>query len=354
MLPLLRLTRPLNLAIIVLTMAAMRYGVVGAWLDHTSAAMRFVAEDPSVPLVAAIPDNQLHHAFPGWLFWLLVASTVLIAAGGNVINDYFDTRIDRVNRPETLIVGRTVKRRVAMAAHLVLSGAGLLLGLFVAWRSGQLRWALIPVLAVGALWTYSTRLKRMFLIGNGAVAVLSALVPITVGLYEVTALAMKYPLTVDLFESDGTPRTLAFDFNTPWFWILGYGVFAFLTTLAREVQKDLADVKGDEADGCRTLPIVWGTGWAQAVAMLYLALALVGVLFVRMRLLHDPLSYWYVGLAVIAPLLLAAGFTYNAASRREYTTAGNLTKAAMVLAILYAFLLHRTVWNVALLSPALN
>lgn len=350
MLPLLRLTRPLNLAIIVLTMAAMRYGVVGAWLEHTSAAMRFVAEDPAVPLVAAIPDNSLHHAFPGVLFWMLVASTVLIAAGGNVINDYFDTRIDRVNRPETLIVGRSVKRRVAMAAHLLLSGAGLLLGLFVAWRSGQFRWAFIPVLAVGALWTYSTRMKRTFLLGNGAVAVLSALVPITVGLYEVTALAATYPLTVDLFESDGTPRTLAFDFNTPWFWVLGYGIFAFLTTLAREVQKDLADVKGDAADGCRTLPIVWGSSWAKAIALLYLTLALIGVLFVRMRLLHDPLSYWYVGIGVIAPLLLSAGFTYNAGTRREYTTAGDLTKAAMVMAILYAFLMERTLWNTDPLS----
>jgi 4-hydroxybenzoate polyprenyltransferase len=267
-----------------------------------------------------------------------------------VINDYFDTRIDRVNRPETLIVGRSVKRRVAMAAHLVLSGVGLLLGLLVAWRSGQLRWAVIPVFAVGALWTYSTRMKRAFLIGNGAVALLSALVPVTVGLYEVTALAMRYPLTVELFESDGNPRTLAFDFNTPWFWVLGYGIFAFLATLAREVQKDLADVKGDEADGCRTLPIVWGTGWARSIAMLYLILALVGALFVRMRLLHDPLSYWYIGLCVIAPLLLSAGFTYNATTRREYTVAGNLTKAAMVLAILYAFLLERTVWNTDLLS----
>jgi len=132
--------------------------------------------------------------------------------------------------------------------------------------------------------------------------------------------------------------------------VLGYGIFAFLATLAREVQKDLADVKGDEADGCRTLPIVWGTGWARSIAMLYLILALVGALFVRMRLLHDPLSYWYIGLCVIAPLLLSAGFTYNATTRREYTVAGNLTKAAMVLAILYAFLLERTVWNTDLLS----
>lgn len=63
-------------------------------------------------------------------------STVLIAAGGNIINDYFDTRIDRINKPEEVIVGRTVKRRVAMMGHLLFSGLGFLLGTVVAWRTG--------------------------------------------------------------------------------------------------------------------------------------------------------------------------------------------------------------------------
>jgi 4-hydroxybenzoate polyprenyltransferase len=354
MLAFLRLTRPLNLLIIVITMAAMRYGVVGSWLSYMSATMKSVSDDPNGTLVAAIPHNDMKHAFSEVLFWLLVASTVLIAAAGNMINDYFDTRIDRVNKPDELIVGRSVKRRVAMAGHLIMSSAGFLLGAFVAWRSGQWRWMLIPAFAIGALWIYSTRLKRMFLVGNGLVSSLTALVPLTVGLYEITALSKTYPSMVTLTTLIGDEQTLSFDFNTPWFWILGYAAFAFLTTLVREIQKDLADVKGDEADGCRTLPIVWGTSWAKAIALLYLVLALAGVLFVRMRLLHDPLSYWYIGVAVLAPLLLSAGFTYNASTRREYTTAGNLMKVAMVVAIVYAFLLSRTLWDPTLLFPATN
>lgn len=347
MLAFLKLTRPLNLLIMVLTMAAMRYGVVGAWLDYTSAAIRSTSVVPNETLIAEIPDNRLLHAFSAPHFWLLVLSTILIAAGGNVINDYFDTRIDRVNKPDQLIVGRTVKRRVAMAGHLVLSGLGLVIGVFVAWRSGQLRWALIPVLAVGALWYYSVRLKRAFLIGNGTVAFLSALVPVTVGLYEITALAETYPRENWLTNVAGEKLKVIIDFNEPWFWILGYGLFAFLSTLVRELQKDLADVKGDRADGCRTLPIVLGLRWGKAVAMLHLGLLLVCVLYARMAILHDRISYWYIGLIVIAPLLLSAGFTYNAMSRREYNTAGNLVKVAMVLAICYAFLLRLTLWDPA-------
>lgn len=349
MLAFLRLTRPLNLAIMALTMAAMRFGVVGAYLTFTSKAMQSLSDDPAGTLIAEVPHNQLLHAFSATSFWLLVLSTVLIAAGGNVINDYFDTRIDRINKPEALIVGRSVKRRVAMMGHLVLSGLGLVLGVGVAWHSGQLRWAVIPVFAVGALWYYSLRLKRTFLVGNGLVALLTGLVPLTVGLYEVTALARRYPARHVLTTNDGRELPVLLDFNEPWFWILGFSFFAFLTTLVRELQKDLADVKGDRADGCRTVPIVLGMRWAKAITLLYLALATVAVLWVRMTLLHDKVSYWYIGFLVIAPLLLSAGFTYNATTRREFSTAGNLMKVAMVLAVLYAFLLGHTLWDPALL-----
>lgn len=349
MLAFLKLTRPLNLVIIVFTMVAMRYGVVGAYLDYESAGMRAMANDPQGTLLLSVPDNTLQHAFPALLFWLLVAGTVLIAAGGNVINDYFDTRIDRVNKPDEVIVGRAVRRRVAMAGHFVLSALGLLLCAVVTWRSGQWKWLVIPVFAVGTLWYYSTLMKRSFLIGNGAVALLSALVPLIVGLFEITALAQRYPATVELDTTTGERIPVGFDFNLPWFWILGFAGFAFLTTLVRELQKDLADVKGDQADGCRTLPIVVGQRWAKAIAVGYLVITLLGVLAVRMLILHDRLSYWYIGFLVIGPLLLSMGFTYNAVVRREFTIAGNLMKVAMVIAIAYAFLLRHTLWNPALL-----
>lgn len=345
MLQLIRLTRPLNLLIIALTMVAMRYGVVGAFLELNSAALQAVAPAPGETLFDAIPGNTFHHAFSALHFWVLVVSTLLIAAGGNVINDYFDTRIDRINRPDTVIVGRSVKRRMAMMTHLVLSGIGLLLGLWVAWRSGQTRWAIIPLFAVTILWGYSTGLKRVFLAGNTIVALLSALVPLTVGLYEIPLLAQLYPPGMELQGRDGELFSASFDLDRPWAAILLFAFFAFVTTLARELQKDLADVPGDRADGRRTIPIVWGVRWAKAIVLLQLAITLFGVLFVRMAFLRDPLSYWYVGLGVIAPILLSAGFAYNAHDRRAFQTADHLLKAAMAFAIIYAFLLGHTIWS---------
>ena len=340
-----RLMRPLNLAIIVLTMVAMREGIIGGYLDLHTRLLQSAAVEVDGSVFAAVPGNVFEHAFPALQFWLLVLSTVLIAAGGNIINDYFDTRIDRINRPGGVIVGRTVKRRVAMAGHLVISTIGVLLGLWVAWRSGNWRWGLIPIFAVTTLWFYSTTLKRAFLIGNGVVAVLSALVPLTVGLYEIPALAQAYPAGMTATTTDGRVMVADFDWNTPWFAILIFAFFAFLTTLIRELQKDMADITGDKADGRRTIPIVLGQRWAKRITLLYIGITLPCLLAVRMTYLHDRFSYWYVGIGVLGPLLLSAGFTYNAFTRRDHTMADHLTKATMAMAIGYAFLMGHTVWQ---------
>ena len=315
MLDLLRLTRPLNLLIIALTMYLMRSGLLRTLLEANGRHLRMSATD----------------------FALLVLSTVLVAAAGNIINDYFDTRIDRINKPGEVIVGRTVKRRVAMALHIALSAVGFLLGLYVAWHNGLLRWALIPAFAIGALWTYSTSWKRKFLIGNGLVATLTALVPLTVGLYEIPLLQRHE--SAGLLEQFGDPGLVEFYFNALWVWIAGYAVFAFLSTLVRELQKDMADVKGDKADGCRTVPIVMGMGWARGLVIFHVLVMVAGLLGVRRLLLDDEFSFWYIGLGVIAPLLLSAGLTYSARERTDHVRAGIVMKLAMVMAVGYvAFL----------------
>jgi len=334
-----KLSRPINLLIIAATMVVMRVGVIGGNLER--ALRQLVGEiGPTVDRSDLIIPEGFGPQLPEHLFVLLVLSTVLIAAAGNIINDYFDTRIDRINKPGAVIVGRTVKRRVAMTAHLVLSSLGLLLGIIVAWRTGLWRWALIPAFAIGALWTYSTHFKRQLIIGNGLVATLTALVPLTVGLYEIPLLKRLFQGPVVITVPGGDQYQMEQPFQELWGWILFYAAFAFLSTLVRELQKDMADVKGDEAEGCRTVPIVWGMKWAKALVLIYIGIMILGLLAIRMAILQDRVSYWYIGVAVIGPLLLSAGFTYQARQRSEHVRAGQLMKVAMVLAIGFALLIR--------------
>jgi 4-hydroxybenzoate polyprenyltransferase len=338
MLAFLRLTRPVNLLIIAITMVLMRYGVIVGIMERGVA--KFLAEvDTPVERSELVLPNAFGPQLPLYLFILLVLSTLLIAAGGNVINDYFDTRIDRVNKPDDVIVGRSVKRRVAMTGHLTLSGLGLLIGVFVAWRAGMPQWALIPAFSIGALWTYSTTFKRQLIIGNGLVATLTALVPLTVGLYELPLLKRAFAMPQVVALPDGTQYEMEPVLPEFWYWILGYAAFAFMSTLVRELQKDMADVKGDEADGCRTIPIVWGMRWAKGIALFHIGVIIIGLLLVRAWLPDHGLTYWYIGIGIIGPLLLSAGLTYIARSRKEHVTAGNIMKLAMLMAIGYTLII---------------
>ena len=67
-------------------------------------------------------------------FWLIVASSVLIAAAGYIINDYFDLNIDRVNKPGKLVIERVIKRRWAIVWHWLFSFAGVALSVYVSWK----------------------------------------------------------------------------------------------------------------------------------------------------------------------------------------------------------------------------
>lgn len=341
MLDLIRLARPLNLLIMALTMALIRYGLV---LGHLERGLKqlLVEVGGGVTRSDILTDPGFGPQLPLHLFVLLVLSVVLIGAGGNIINDYFDTRIDRINKPDQVIVGRTVKRRVAMAAHLVLSGLGLLCGAIVAWRTGQWHLLIIPAFAIGALWTYSTSFKRRLIVGNGTVALLTALVPLTVGLYEIPALQRSFAAHGTVALTDGARYQMESDFTELWWWVLGFAAFAFLSSLVRELQKDMADVKGDAANGCRTIPIAWGMRWAKALVLSYTAFIILALLALHMLIpaLRGNLAYWYIQLGIIAPLLLSAGFTYNAVQREEHIRAGMLLKAAMVMGVGFAALIR--------------
>ena len=159
-----------------------------------------------------------------WLF-ILSASTILIAAAGYIINDYYDVKIDLINKPERVVIGKSITRRYAIFFHTALSFLGVALGLLINWKVGA-----INFVCAFLLWLYSNNLKRQPLIGNVVVSFLTGLsVFILVFLYE-----QLFPLVV------------------------AYSLFAFFMTLIREVVKDMEDVKGDNSFGCKTLPIVWG------------------------------------------------------------------------------------------------
>src|SRR5829696_6401399 len=104
---------------------------------------------PLLNSVAAVPFIRQKY------FILLCLSSLFIAAAGYIINDYFDINIDQVNKPNKNVVDSIVSRRWAMLWHFILSGIGILLSLYVSWRTGLWYIVLANFACVFLLFGYS-------------------------------------------------------------------------------------------------------------------------------------------------------------------------------------------------------
>jgi 4-hydroxybenzoate polyprenyltransferase len=234
----------------------------------------------------------------GRLF-LLSVSTVLIAAAGYIINDYYDVKIDYINKPERVVIGKNIPRRYAILFHVVLSGIGILIGLLLSWRIAALN-----VLSAFLLWLYSNNLKRLPFIGNFSVAFLTGL----------------SVWIVDLLYRHGSAL------------IVIYASFAFFMTLVREIIKDMEDLKGDNTFGCKTLPIVWGLRRTKFV--IYFILAIFGstVLLINKFYKALPLEYFLIFLFI--PLLILLYRLIRADTTRDFAALSTFCKIIMLLGIL--------------------
>ncbi|HEX6846567.1 MAG TPA: geranylgeranylglycerol-phosphate geranylgeranyltransferase [Chitinophagaceae bacterium] len=259
----------------------------------------------------------------GWNFLFLVAASVLIAAAGYIINDYFDVNIDQVNKPAANVVDTIVSRRWAMAWHFVLSGAGLLLSAWVAWRTGLWYILVANFFCVLLLFGYSVSLKRKLLSGNILISLLTAWVILVIGFSEFS------PHDVPNFAmGDPSGKITRISFL--------YAGFAFISSLIREAIKDIEDLQGDERYGCRTMPIVWGVNAAKVYIAVWLVVIL--ALLVILQIYVARFEWWwamaYSIVFIIGPFVLIFLQLYRAKDQNDYHRLSNWTKLVMLTGIL--------------------
>ncbi len=318
----LRLIRPLNLLIIAGTMYAMRWCIM-------------------VPTLDAFPGfakTRLELQSSSLDFFLLVLSTLFIAAAGNIINDYFDLRADRINKPGQVIIGKYIKRRVAMGAHVFFNLLGILLAFYLAFKSRLWFLPLFHLFSAGSLWFYCVNFKKRLLFGNLIISLTTALVPILVAVYDLPLLARAYNNAWVSFFSDlrliEDPARIG---RLVMYWIMGYAGFAFIATLVREIQKDMADVEGDSAVGSSTLPITMGLSWTKKITASLIGLMIVIIMAVHFLFLRDLSALLYLGAGVCIPLLISLIITLRSRERRSFLLAATWLKLAMASAILFAY-----------------
>lgn len=231
--------------------------------------------------------------------FLISLSTVLIAAAGYIINDYFDIKIDYINKPERVIIGREMKRRKAMAFHTLFNFSGIIIGFFV-----HPYISLINAASATILWWYSSQLKRKPLVGNVIVAWLTAMC--------LLILVVHYRSHILL--------------------MVMYAVLAFGLTLIREIIKDIEDLQGDADFGRKTLPVVWGvrkTKWF----LFILSIGFITGLFFIILQLQNPDIHLFFYLFLI-PMIIFVVLLLKADTKKDFARLSTICKILMLLGIL--------------------
>jgi 4-hydroxybenzoate polyprenyltransferase len=253
------------------------------------------------------------------LLWIILAS-VLIAAAGYIINDYFDLNIDQINKPEKNVFAKTLHRRWAILWHFIFSLSGVVA---TAIAVGLNKWYLIManIACVALLWLYSTSFKRQLLIGNIVISILTAWTVL------ILFFAFTSPREAIIGNSPATIKFFRISFL--------YAGFAFISSLIREAIKDMEDMEGDEKYGCRTLPIVAGIRSAKIYISIWIVILLAALVILQLYVLQ--FQWWYAIvysiLLVIAPLSYLLYKLSKAKKVKEFSALSSLSKLIMLTGI---------------------
>ena len=259
-------------------------------------------------------------ALADWQYGLFVLSTVLIAAGGYVINNIFDQHTDTINKPNTVVIGKSISETQGYNIYIALTATGVSIGFYLSNVIAKPGFATIFILIAATLYLYATSLKQMMLIGNIMVALLLSFSVVIIGIF-------------DLFPTihEGNQQQMANLFSI----LLDYTIFAFMINLLREIVKDIEDVDGDYNMGMNTLPIAIGKSRATKIVFVlsfiplllilhYIYNYLFGLLFVSLYLLFF----------VVAPLLYFSIKIGAATSKKEFHNLSLLLKWILLFGIL--------------------
>jgi 4-hydroxybenzoate polyprenyltransferase len=321
----LKLIRWQNLLIVILTMVLMRYAVLAAVLSKMSVVLlQGTGEGVPVALQCSLID-----------FILLVAATVFLTAGGYVINDYFDIKTDLINKGK-VIVGTSIPRRQAMMWHNIFNIAGVSIGFYISGKAGYFWLGLMFLVVSGLLYFYSASYKRQFLIGNLVVAVLVGMVPLLVVIYEWPALYGYYSVSAVSLP----------DINVILYWVGAFAVFAFLTTLTREIIKDIEDFEGDIAYGRNTVPVVTGVLSARIISISLVIITIVLLYFTWYLFVNDIITLIYLSVGIALPLLYVIFKLIISKNKEQLHIASRIMKVVMITGILYSVVVKVILsWN---------
>ncbi len=241
-----------------------------------------------------------------WQYALLIASTILIAAGGYIINDIMDQETDLENHPEKVIVGKYISESKAYTLYVTLTIIGVALGFILANTVQHSNLSVLFVLIATLLYFYASTLKQIAFVGNLVVALLLAFSVVIIGIFDI------YPNTFD-FNKDQMHQAFSI--------LIDYALFAFSINLVREIIKDCEDVEGDNLQGMKTLPVYIGVQKTSKIAFVLLLFPAIYLSYYTKSNLFDDnlyLATLYLIVFVLAPIVFCLTKIWSAKDKSDF------------------------------------
>ena len=287
----------------------------------------------------SFPILMMDSNFSNLDFILLLIACLSIAASGNVINDYYDTKTDHINKPEKILIPKKISQNKALRLHHTLNVIGIVAGLFLSYKADNLSFAFLFVLPVILLRLYSINFSRILIVGNLIISFLAGLLIVTLGTFETLSFHQKwfpYLFTSEQVVISNSPTYTIF------YWIFGLAFFSFLVTWIRELAKDIADIEGDRFVGAQTIPIKWGVKASKGFIIAISILTAVCVFILSSKMDNQnsfKFTFEYATL-IIALLIGIIYLTVKADNKESYKFISTVCKGLMLIGILYPAINH--------------
>ncbi len=251
---------------------------------------------PDLPLRAVIFDD--------YLFFLILSSATVIASG-YIINNFYDSEKDLINRPRKTMLDRFISQRTKLSVYFILNFAAIFFASYVSFRA-----VVFFSIYIFMIWVYSYRIKRILFLGN-LVASILAIIP-----FFVVFIYYKNFETV----------------------IFIHATFLYLMIVMRELVKDLENLKGDLIQNYKTIPVVYGENWSKFFLSILTVFAVIPILLLITRYDIGLMDYYfYVSLMLLIFFVL---FLYFSNAKWQYLLLHNILKFIIVAGVFSILLIE--------------
>ncbi|MCP4551714.1 MAG: UbiA family prenyltransferase [Bacteroidetes bacterium] len=259
-------------------------------------------------------------------FSLFVISITLLVAAGYIINDFFDMEIDRINRPEKVIIGSKIRVDKARLIYIILNLSGIALATWISFQVGVIKLGIGFFMFAGMAWYYSARYKRMLILGNLIVAFKFALIVFAGWLFEFYAIRANTSFFVDQIRG--------IEIINKFIWAVT--AFVFMVSLIREIIKDLRDVEGDMKHGYKSLIQALGLKRSKVISFTLIIIAMGVVASFQLYLWKTNFDYlfWYL-LLIIQPMFIYLIIRLQKSIKKEdFEFVNNICKIILIAGLL--------------------